>query len=156
MDFELLDKIVIGSGLKSANLGLIGCMRNIKINGLLIEPRFVIMTERVVGEVAIDDCRYVDPCTRPNTCEHGGICSVREDRVICNCENTGKLISFSLQDVFIFIYFHIVVKVLRAFSCTMFFFTFKFYYSLSFVFILSCNVLFTFLSFLNARIEILF
>lgn len=91
LDFELQDKIVIGSGLKSANLGLIGCMRNIKINELLIEPRFVIMTERVVGEVAIDDCRYVDPCTRPNTCEHGGICSVREDRVICNCENTGYI-----------------------------------------------------------------
>ncbi|XP_049874531.1 axotactin isoform X2 [Pectinophora gossypiella] len=91
LDFQLHDKVVIGSGLKSANLGLIGCMRNIKINGLLIEPRYVINTERVVGEVAIDDCRYVDPCTRPNTCEHGGICSVREDRVICNCENTGYI-----------------------------------------------------------------
>ncbi|CAH2242739.1 jg11897 [Pararge aegeria aegeria] len=91
LDFQLQDKIVIGSGLKSANLGLIGCMRNIKINGLLIEPRFVINTERVVGEVAIDDCRYVDPCTRPNTCEHGGICSIREDRVICNCEHTGYI-----------------------------------------------------------------
>ncbi|PZC82361.1 hypothetical protein B5X24_HaOG210664 [Helicoverpa armigera] len=91
LDFELQDKIVIGSGLKSANLGLIGCMRNIRINGMLIEPRLVIMTERVVGEVAIDDCRYVDPCTRPNTCEHGGICSVREDRVICNCDNTGYI-----------------------------------------------------------------
>ncbi|XP_048487493.1 contactin-associated protein-like 4 [Plutella xylostella] len=91
LDFELQDKIVIGSGLKSANLGLIGCMRNIKINGLLIEPRFVINTERVVGEVAIDDCRYVDPCTRPNTCEHGGVCSIREDRVICNCDNTGYI-----------------------------------------------------------------
>lgn len=41
LDFELQDKIVIGSGLKSANLGLIGCMRNIKINGLLIEPRYL-------------------------------------------------------------------------------------------------------------------
>ncbi|XP_059053874.1 axotactin isoform X2 [Achroia grisella] len=91
LDFQLQDKIVIGSGLKSANLGLIGCMRNIKINGLLIEPRYVINTERVVGEVAIDDCRYVDPCTRPNTCEHGGICSIREDRVICNCDNTGYI-----------------------------------------------------------------
>ncbi|CAG9793731.1 unnamed protein product [Diatraea saccharalis] len=91
LDFQLQDKIVIGSGLKSANLGLIGCMRNIKINGLLIEPRFVINTERVVGEVAIDDCRYVDPCTRPNTCEHGGVCSIREDRVICNCDNTGYI-----------------------------------------------------------------
>ncbi|XP_060802633.1 axotactin [Amyelois transitella] len=91
LDFQLQDKIVIGSGLKSANLGLIGCMRNIKIDGLLIEPRYVINTERVVGEVAIDDCRYVDPCTRPNTCEHGGICSVREDRVICNCDNTGYI-----------------------------------------------------------------
>ncbi|KAJ0178446.1 hypothetical protein K1T71_006269 [Dendrolimus kikuchii] len=91
LDFELQDKIVIGSGLKSANLGLIGCMRNIRINGLQIEPRFVINTERVVGEVAIDDCRYVDPCTRPNTCEHGGVCSIREDRVICNCEQTGYI-----------------------------------------------------------------
>ncbi|CAK1586389.1 unnamed protein product [Parnassius mnemosyne] len=91
LDFHLQDKIVIGSGLKSANLGLIGCMRNIKINGLTIEPRFVINTERVVGEVAIDDCRYVDPCTRPNTCEHGGVCSIREDRVICNCDNTGYI-----------------------------------------------------------------
>ncbi|KAL4713118.1 hypothetical protein ACJJTC_004504 [Scirpophaga incertulas] len=88
---QMFDKIVIGSGLKSANLGLIGCMRNVKINGLLIEPRYVINTERVVGEVAIDDCRYVDPCTRPNTCEHGGICSIREDRVICNCDNTGYI-----------------------------------------------------------------
>lgn len=52
--------------------------------------RYVINTERVVGEVAIDDCRYVDPCTRPNTCEHDGVCSIREDRVICNCDNTGK------------------------------------------------------------------
>lgn len=58
----------------------------------LIIFRFVINTERVVGEVAIDDCRYVDPCTRPNTCEHGGICSIREDRVICNCESTGMLL----------------------------------------------------------------
>ncbi|XP_063382672.1 axotactin isoform X1 [Cydia fagiglandana] len=91
LDFSLQDKIVIGSGLKSANLGLIGCMRNVKINGLLIEPRYVINTERVVGEVAIDDCRYVDPCTRPNTCEHGGICSIREDRVICDCEKTGYI-----------------------------------------------------------------
>ncbi|XP_045517931.1 contactin-associated protein-like 2 isoform X1 [Pieris brassicae] len=91
LDFQLQDKVVIGSGLKSANLGLIGCMRNIKINGRLIEPRFVINTERVVGEVAIDDCQYVDPCTRPNTCEHGGICSIREDRVICNCDNTGYI-----------------------------------------------------------------
>ncbi|KAF9811402.1 hypothetical protein SFRURICE_002771 [Spodoptera frugiperda] len=91
LDFELQDKIVIGSSLKPNNLGLIGCMRNIKINGMLIEPRYVIRTERVIGEVAIDDCRYVDPCTRPNTCEHGGICSVRDDRVICNCDNTGYI-----------------------------------------------------------------
>lgn len=85
---------MIGSSLKPNNLGLIGCMRNIKINGMLIEPRYVIRTERVIGEVAIDDCRYVDPCTRPNTCEHGGICSVRDDRVICNCDNTGKVYVF--------------------------------------------------------------
>lgn len=42
LDFEMQEKVVIGSSLKPANLGLIGCMRNIKINGLLIEPRLVI------------------------------------------------------------------------------------------------------------------
>lgn len=52
--------------------GLIGCMRDLEINDVIIEPRYVVKTERVVGEVSLDNCKYIDPCKRPNTCEHGG------------------------------------------------------------------------------------
>lgn len=72
-------------------VGLVGCMRQIKINDLRIEPRYVINTERVVGEVALDNCQFVDPCKRPNTCEHGGKCSVKEDRITCDCTDTGYI-----------------------------------------------------------------
>ncbi|XP_011062628.1 PREDICTED: uncharacterized protein LOC105150935 isoform X2 [Acromyrmex echinatior] len=89
MTFELGDKVIIGSG--NSNAGLVGCMREIRVNGQRIEPRYVINTERVVGEVALDNCQFVDPCKRPNTCEHGGKCSVKEDRITCDCKDTGYI-----------------------------------------------------------------
>ncbi|XP_071631062.1 axotactin isoform X1 [Temnothorax longispinosus] len=89
MTFELGDKVIIGSG--KSNAGLVGCMREIRVNGERIEPRYVINTERVVGEVALDNCQFVDPCKRPNTCEHGGKCSVKEDRIKCDCTDTGYI-----------------------------------------------------------------
>lgn len=58
---------------------------------MLFSRRYVIKTERVVGEVAIDNCQFVDPCLRPNTCEHGGRCSVRDDRIACDCSGTGYI-----------------------------------------------------------------
>ncbi|XP_023314023.1 uncharacterized protein LOC106648034 isoform X2 [Trichogramma pretiosum] len=88
MNLELGDRVIIGSGKGS---GLVGCMRDIIVNGQKIEPRYIINTERVVGEVAIDNCQFVDPCTRPNTCEHGGKCSVKEDRITCDCTDTGYI-----------------------------------------------------------------
>ncbi|XP_034947627.1 uncharacterized protein axo isoform X2 [Chelonus insularis] len=89
MTFELGDKVIIGSGKSDA--GLVGCMRDIKVNDEIIEPRYVINTERVVGEVALDNCQFVDPCTRPNTCEHGGKCSVKENKITCDCTDTGYI-----------------------------------------------------------------
>ncbi|XP_074101561.1 axotactin isoform X2 [Cotesia typhae] len=89
MTFELGDKVIIGSGKSDA--GLVGCMRNIKVNDEVIEPRYVINTERVVGEVALDNCQFVDPCKRPNTCEHGGKCSVKENKITCDCSDTGYI-----------------------------------------------------------------
>ncbi|XP_043670095.1 neurexin-4 isoform X1 [Vespula pensylvanica] len=89
MTFELGDKVIIGSG--KGNAGLVGCMRDIQVNGQKIEPRYIINTERVVGEVALDNCQFVDPCKRPNTCEHGGKCSVKEDRITCDCTDTGYI-----------------------------------------------------------------
>ncbi|KAL9905676.1 axotactin isoform 4-T8 [Glossina fuscipes fuscipes] len=91
LTFNIGDKLIIGSSLKSAASGLVGCIRDIEINGLLIEPRHVIKTERVVGEVALDNCQYIDPCKRPNTCEHGGKCFVKDDRVTCDCKHTGYI-----------------------------------------------------------------
>ncbi|XP_076293920.1 axotactin isoform X4 [Lasioglossum baleicum] len=89
MTFELGDKVIIGSG--KGNAGLVGCMREIRINDERIEPRYVVNTKRVIGEVALDNCQFVDPCTRPNTCEHGGKCSVKEDRITCDCSDTGYI-----------------------------------------------------------------
>ncbi|XP_054010522.1 axotactin isoform X1 [Hylaeus anthracinus] len=89
MTFELGDKVIIGSG--KSNAGLVGCMREIRVNDERIEPRYVVNTERVIGEVALDNCQFVDPCTRPNTCEHGGKCSVKEDRITCDCTDTGYM-----------------------------------------------------------------
>lgn len=90
LNFAIGDKIKVGSGSRT-NSGLVGCMRNIVINGEQLEPRAVVQSERVVGEVTLDDCRFVDPCLRPNTCEHGGKCSIQEDRLICDCTGTGYI-----------------------------------------------------------------
>ncbi|XP_068991293.1 axotactin isoform X2 [Neodiprion pinetum] len=87
MAFELGDRVIIGSG--KTNMGLVGCMREIRVNDHRIEPRHVVNTERVVGEVALDNCQFVDPCKRPNRCEHGGKCSVEVDRITCDCKETG-------------------------------------------------------------------
>lgn len=84
-------KVIIGSSLRSATSGLVGCMRDLEINGVLIEPRYIVKTERVVGEVALDNCQYIDPCKRPNTCEHGGKCFVKDDRITCDCSGTGYI-----------------------------------------------------------------
>lgn len=116
MAFELGDKVIIGSGKSNAGKfnifffffrnyvtrmlnynalhsasGLVGCMREIQVNDERIEPRHVINTDRVIGEVALDNCQFVDPCTRPNTCEHQGKCSVTEDRITCDCTGTGYI-----------------------------------------------------------------
>lgn len=80
----------MGSGSRT-NSGLVGCMRDIIVNGERLEPRSVLQSERVVGEVTLDDCRFVDPCLRPNTCEHGGKCSINEDKLICDCTGTGYI-----------------------------------------------------------------
>lgn len=64
-------------------------MREIRVNDQRLEPRYVINTKRVVGEVALDNCQFVDPCKRPNKCEHNGKCSVEEDKITCDCSKTG-------------------------------------------------------------------
>ncbi|XP_052893311.1 axotactin [Anopheles moucheti] len=91
LSFNIGDKLIIGSSLKAAASGLVGCLRDLKINGLEIEPRYLVKSERVVGDVSLDNCKYVDPCKKPNTCEHGGKCAVKDDGIICDCKDTGYI-----------------------------------------------------------------
>lgn len=86
--FAIGDKIKVAAGSRSHS-GLVGCMMDIVVNGVTLEPRSILQSERIVGDVTIDDCRFVDACKRPNTCEHGGKCSVKEDKFICDCTHTG-------------------------------------------------------------------
>uniref|UniRef100_A0A182T4M2 Laminin G domain-containing protein n=1 Tax=Anopheles maculatus TaxID=74869 RepID=A0A182T4M2_9DIPT len=91
LSFNIGDKLIIGSSLKAAASGLVGCLRDLKINGVEIEPRYLVKSERVVGDVSLDNCKYVDPCKKPNTCEHGGKCAVKDDGIICDCKDTGYI-----------------------------------------------------------------
>ncbi|XP_021696167.1 contactin-associated protein-like 4 isoform X2 [Aedes aegypti] len=91
LSFNVGDKLIIGSSLKAAASGLVGCLRDLKINGVEIEPRFLVKSERVVGDVSLDNCKYIDPCKKPNTCEHGGKCSVKDDSTTCDCKDTGYI-----------------------------------------------------------------
>ncbi|KAL3275553.1 hypothetical protein HHI36_020309 [Cryptolaemus montrouzieri] len=90
LKFAIGDKIKAASGSRT-NSGLVGCMRDIIINDDELEPRSILQSERTVGEVTLDNCKFVDPCLRPNTCEHGGKCSVKDDRLICDCKDTGYI-----------------------------------------------------------------
>ncbi|XP_065204178.1 axotactin isoform X2 [Planococcus citri] len=91
--FNLSEQIIVGSGINGkpnvGNVGLIGCLRNISINDKLLEPRYIVRTNHMVGEVSIDNCQLVDPCKRDNACKHGGKCSIKDDKVHCDCSGTG-------------------------------------------------------------------
>lgn len=66
-------------------------MRLIYVNGEFVEPRYVVRTKHAVGDVSLDNCQLVDPCKRPDACEHGGKCSIDVDRVVCDCVGTGYI-----------------------------------------------------------------
>lgn len=78
--------------LKFTNIiGLVGCIREIWLDGVFLESRHMVRTNRTTGQVSIDNCQLVDPCKRPNACEHDGKCSVIDDNVICDCKGTGYI-----------------------------------------------------------------
>ncbi|XP_014243197.1 contactin-associated protein like 5-1 isoform X3 [Cimex lectularius] len=87
------DKIVIGSAYPGgkASVGFVGCLREVFINREFVEPRLVVLSKRTTGEVSLDNCELVDPCKRPNACEHNGKCSVKDDRLTCDCKDTGYI-----------------------------------------------------------------
>lgn len=92
LEFTMGDRVIIGSALGSrANTGLVGCMRSVVVNEVPLEPRYVVRTKHTVGTVSLDNCQLVNPCERPNACEHGGKCSAKDDRVHCDCKGTGYI-----------------------------------------------------------------
>ncbi|XP_050531839.1 axotactin isoform X2 [Daktulosphaira vitifoliae] len=84
--------ITIGSGIGGkGSFGLVGCIREIWLDGDFLEARYMVKTNRTTGQISIDNCQLVDPCKRPNACEHDGKCSVVDDEVICDCKGTGYI-----------------------------------------------------------------
>lgn len=65
-----------------------GCIQDLIINQKMFDPRVLVQTGNV-REISLDNCQLVDPCHRPNACEHGGLCNVDEGRVVCDCTGTG-------------------------------------------------------------------
>ena len=55
-------------------LGFVGCIRDLVINHKKLDPRVLLLTAEV-REISLDNCQLVDPCLRPNACEHGGLCN---------------------------------------------------------------------------------
>ncbi|XP_059351285.1 axotactin-like isoform X3 [Daphnia carinata] len=80
--------IVIGVGYLDSQPGFIGCIRDLVLNRRKLDPRALLYTAEV-REISLDNCQLVDPCHRPNACEHGGLCNVDEGRVVCDCTGTG-------------------------------------------------------------------
>ncbi|KAK4045709.1 hypothetical protein OUZ56_033583 [Daphnia magna] len=80
--------IVIGVGYLDSQPGFIGCIRDLVMNRKKLDPRALLYSAEV-REISLDNCQLVDPCHRPNACEHGGLCNVDEGRVVCDCTGTG-------------------------------------------------------------------
>jgi hypothetical protein len=79
----------LGCWTLSGVTGLVGCVREVEVNGEPLEPRHVVRSGHKKGQVSLDNCQLVDPCQRPDACQHGGKCSVKDDSVTCDCKGTG-------------------------------------------------------------------
>lgn len=86
---QLSQSITLGTSNHKPNSGFKGCMRRIEIGGQLIDSRHIVGTNNQIGDIALDNCKFIDPCHRPDVCEHGGKCNVENDTVSCDCSDTG-------------------------------------------------------------------
>lgn len=83
-------KIYVGGSMEHPEAGFVGCMRQIELNSVYMDPRNVIDSDQIEGgEISMDNCQLVDPCARPGVCEHGGKCHMRNKTVVCDCTGTG-------------------------------------------------------------------
>lgn len=83
------DVVTIGS----IDSHFIGCVRNVIVDERVVEPRTLHEEQLVIGRVSMDGCQLLNPCNRPNPCEHGGVCvPVPENgNFRCDCSNTGYI-----------------------------------------------------------------
>ncbi|XP_076329886.1 axotactin isoform X3 [Tachypleus tridentatus] len=89
LPLEFLDEVFFAGNPKNPKIGLIGCLRDIYIQGKWIDPRTVVGTKHAPGKVSMDNCQLVDLCKNPSACEHGGHCYLKNNEVKCNCSGTG-------------------------------------------------------------------
>lgn len=89
--FQMSQLITMGTSLFRQSDGFVGCMRKVEVASMRVDPRSVIGSENQIGDIALDNCQFVDPCERPNICGHGGKCSVVNGKVNCDCTNTGYI-----------------------------------------------------------------
>ncbi|GAB6026571.1 hypothetical protein CHUAL_012986 [Chamberlinius hualienensis] len=83
-------KIYVGGSIQDPQKGFVGCMRQIKLNSVYMDPRNVVDSDQIEGgEISLDNCQLVDPCAQPGVCEHGGKCIMKDNKVSCNCSDTG-------------------------------------------------------------------
>lgn len=97
---KFVTKIYVGGSTQDPQKGFVGCMRQIKLNSIYMDPRNVVDSDQIEGgDISLDNCQLVDPCAQPGVCEHGGKCIMKDKKVSCNCSGTGytgKTCHFSL------------------------------------------------------------
>jgi hypothetical protein len=65
-------------------------MQRVEIGGKFIDARQIVgSVEDQIGDIALDNCRFMNPCHRPDVCEHGGRCEVSKDQLTCDCGDSG-------------------------------------------------------------------
>ncbi|CAL8122090.1 unnamed protein product [Orchesella dallaii] len=87
--FQLSGFITLGTSSFKPHSGFKGCLRRIEIGGKLIDSRQIVGSDDQIGDIALDNCQFINPCHRPDVCEHGGICKVENDTVTCECGAIG-------------------------------------------------------------------
>lgn len=82
---------MVGGMTGKANLGFVGCMRMISIDGNYKLPTDWKEEEYCCkNEVVFDSCQMIDRCN-PNPCKHFGVCYQNSKEFFCDCANTGYL-----------------------------------------------------------------
>ncbi|XP_021943509.1 contactin-associated protein-like 5 isoform X2 [Folsomia candida] len=86
---QLSAVITLGTSVYKPNDGFLGCIRRVEIGGKFIDARTIVGSDDQIGDIALDNCQFMDPCNRPDVCEHGGICKVIDSNVTCDCRDSG-------------------------------------------------------------------